>query len=80
VPKNAKVIAPYGGDTTFLNLTDRKGWAELEDSLPDMITKLGADYLIIANPTPTDFSGFGKEYQIVSSTKQYLLIDLHKPL
>lgn len=26
VPKNAKVIAPYGGDTAFLYQTNRKGW------------------------------------------------------
>jgi len=76
-PKNALVIAPYGGDTTFLNQTDRKGWAEFEKPIPQMISELGADYIIVPNPTPLDFSGYGKYYKLVASTKQFALFDLH---
>lgn len=78
-PKNAKVIALYNGDTSFLYQTNRQGWASLEKSIPDLIT-MGASYIVIANPTPNDFSGFGKEYKVVASSSQYLLLDIvHKP-
>ena len=60
-PKNAKVIANYNGDTTFLYQTKRNGWASFEKALPQMI-QMGADYLVIANPTAADF-GFRKNLQ-----------------
>lgn len=78
IPKNAKIIAPYDGDTSFLYQTRRQGWASFEKDLPDMI-KMGADYLVLVNPTVND-KGFAKKYQLVSETKQYILFDLKKPL
>lgn len=79
LPKDAKVIAIYNGDTSFLYQTNRKGWASFEKPIPEMIT-MGAHYLVLVNPTPNDFSGFGKTYKTVSATKQYLLLDLlHTP-
>lgn len=78
IPKNAKVIAIYGGDTSFLYQTNRKGWASFEKPLPQMI-KMGADYLVLVNPKPDDF-GIGKEYKIVSFTSEYILFNLHKKL
>ncbi len=78
-PKNAKVIALLDGDSSFLYQTNRQGWASLEKPMPEMI-KLGAQYLVIASPTPNDFNGFGKQYKILSSSSAYLLLDLvHKP-
>lgn len=78
-PKNAKMIAPLDGDSSFLYQTNRQGWASFEHDMPDMI-KLGADYLILVSPTDADRNGFGKQYQVVSSTSQYLLLNLHKKL
>jgi hypothetical protein len=76
IPKDAKIIAPYDGDTSFLYQTKRKGWASFEKPLPEMI-KMGADYLVLVNPKQEDF-GIGKEYKIISSTKDYILFDLNK--
>lgn len=76
IPKNAKVVAPYDGDTAFLYQTKRKGWTSFTKPLPELI-KMGADYLVLVNPKPQDF-GIGKEYKIISSTKDYILFDLHK--
>ncbi|HYM65334.1 MAG TPA: glycosyltransferase family 39 protein [Candidatus Sulfotelmatobacter sp.] len=76
IPQNAKVIAPYNGDTSFLYQTKRKGWASFEKPLPQLI-KMGADYLVLVNPKPQDY-GIGKEYKIVSATSDYILFDLHK--
>jgi hypothetical protein len=74
-PPNAKVIALYDGDTSFLYQTHRSGWASFEKSLPEMIT-LGAQYLVIANPTPNDLSGFGTTYPIVAEDSSYLILKL----
>jgi hypothetical protein len=76
-PKNAKIIAPYDGDTSFLYQTRRKGWASFEKDLPEMV-KMGADYLVLVNPTPNDFNGLGKQFSVIASSQQYLLLDLHK--
>jgi len=75
-PKNAKILAPLDGDTSFLYQTKRKGWASFEHSLPEMI-KLGADYLVLANPNPKDYD-IGKSYKIVSATNDYILFNLHE--
>jgi hypothetical protein len=75
-PKNAKVIANYNGDTSFLYQTQRQGWASYEKELPEMI-KMGADYLVIANPVPMDFV-FAKNYKTVKSVPEYVIFDLRK--
>lgn len=75
LPKDAKVITFYGGDTSFLYQTKRNGWASLQKSMPEMIT-LGAEYVAIVNPTEEDFEGFGKNYQIVASDQKYLILKL----
>jgi len=75
-PKNAKVIALYGGDTSFLYQTKRKGWASFEKPLPELI-KMGADYLVLVNLKPEDY-GLRKIYKTVSSTSDYILFNLHE--
>ncbi len=75
-PKDAKVIANYNGDTSFLYQTNRQGWASLQNPLPEMVQK-GADYLVLLNPTEKDMD-FGKPYQIVTRTREYIIFDLHK--
>ncbi len=74
--KNAKVLAPYDGDTSFLYQTKRSGWASFEKPLPDLI-QMGANYLVLVNPKPQDLD-IGKTYKIVASTKDYVLFDLNE--
>ncbi len=73
-PKNAKIIASYNGDTSFLYQTKRKGWASMEKPLPEMV-KLGAGFLILVNPKKEDY-GIGKEYKIIKATKDYIIFNL----
>ena len=75
-PQKAKVIAPYDGDTSFLYQTKRNGWASFEKPLPELVT-MGADYLVLVNPQPADYN-IGKTYKIVSSSKDYILFNLHE--
>ncbi len=76
-PKNAKVLALYDGDSSFLYQTNRFGWASFEKPLPEMINKLGADYLVLVNPKPADYD-LGKQYVIVSSDADYILFNLRE--
>jgi len=79
VPADAKVIAPYDGDTSFLYQTNRQGWAEFEKSTQQMIA-LGADYLVLEHPIPSDRVSWPKQFRLVMSTPDFIIIDLkHKP-
>lgn len=75
-PKNAKIIANYNGDTSFLYQTKRSGWASYEKPLPEMV-QMGASYLVIANPVDSDLN-FGKTYKIVAHTSQYIIFNLRQ--
>jgi len=77
-PKNAKVIANYNGDTSFLYQTKRKGWASFEKGLPQMV-QMGASYLALVNPTPADIH-LGTMYKIIAQTPQYIIFDLRQKL
>ncbi len=73
-PKDAKVLANYNGDTSFLYQTKRKGWASFEKGLPEMV-KMGAGYLALVNPTPADIE-LGNTYKVIAKTSQYIIFDL----
>jgi 4-amino-4-deoxy-L-arabinose transferase-like glycosyltransferase len=76
-PQNAKILASYDGDSSFLYQTNRFGWASFEKPLPYMVSKLGADYLVIANPKQPDYD-LAKQYKVVSSTQDYILFNLRE--
>ena len=75
LPKDAVVIAPYDGSTSFLYHIGRPGWPVFEKPIEDLI-KMGANYLVIANPTQSDFKGFGTMYPVVASSEAYLILKL----
>ncbi len=75
-PKDAKVIANYNGDTSFLYQTKRKGWASFEKSVPELM-QMGASYLILVNPTSKDLE-IGKTYKIIAVNNEYVIFDLLK--
>jgi hypothetical protein len=74
-PKEAKVIALYGGDTSFLYQTNRPGWASFQNPLPEMIEK-GATHLVQVDPTPGDITLYDTKYEIMASTSAYVLVKL----
>lgn len=75
IPKDAKVIAPYKGDTTFLNNTGHFGWPVIDRPIEDMIG-MGAEYMVIENPTKSDFDGFGRTYKHIASSSSFLILKL----
>lgn len=72
-PRDAKVIAPYLGDTAFLYQTNRSGWP-LGHEIDEKI-RMGADYYV--STTMDDEANMLKErYQVVAETPLYILIKL----
>lgn len=73
-PKEAKVIAPYGGDTAFLYQTNRQGWPvgfEIEKKIA-----MGADYYVNTNVAdPETQSVLAKWIPVVVNDK-YVIVKL----
>ena len=46
LPKDAQVIAPYGGDTAFLYQINRRGWP-IGGDIPEKIKKGATDYISV---------------------------------
>lgn len=76
LPPDAKIIANYEGDTSFLYQTKRRGWASFQKSIPEMV-QLGAEYLVLVNPNEGDF-GWGNTYKTVASDKTYVIFNLRE--
>lgn len=77
LPKNAKVIAPYGGDTTFLYYVNRPGWPVFDRSLRDF-KRAGADYIVFVKPTKEELN-FETLFKPVEITSTYAIFDLSNP-
>ncbi|OGM31283.1 hypothetical protein A2803_03765 [Candidatus Woesebacteria bacterium RIFCSPHIGHO2_01_FULL_44_21] len=79
LPKDAQVIAPYNGDTTFLYQTGRSGWPAVTTSIEKMI-ELGADYYISVNLGDLDTTNLSSRFEEVRRTDKFVILDLHKKL
>lgn len=77
LPKNAKVVAPYGGDTTFLYNLNRVGWPVFDRPLRDFV-KQGATHMAFVNPTAGELE-FTKYFDIAVQGPSFVVFDLHKP-
>lgn len=80
LPSTAKVIAPYGGDTTFLYQTRRQGWPIGFDI--DKKIAMGAQYYVTVSPTDNDLETkeLAKDYTVLVRNDKYAIIDLTKPV
>lgn len=77
LPKNVKVVAPFGGNTTFLYYINRQGWPVFDRDLSEFIRQ-GAQYMAFTNPTPQELE-FIKYFEVTGKGKQYIVFDLTKP-
>lgn len=76
LPKNAKVIASYNGDTTFLYQTNRQGWPigfEIDKKI-----KMGATAYVTVSPTDADgeTKDLASRYRVLVRNDRYAIIDL----
>jgi hypothetical protein len=73
VPREAKVIAPYSGDTAFLYQTNRRGWPIGIDI--EKMRRMGAQYYVNFNFGPeTDW--LMAAYCPIKKTPSWVIIDL----
>lgn len=79
LPREAKVIAPYNGDTTFLYYTNRQGWP-LGFDIEDKIQK-GATAYVTVSPTDSDWETktLTEQYTVMVRNEKFAIIDLTKP-
>lgn len=76
LPVQAKVIAPYNGDTTFLYHTGRQGWPlgfEIDKKI-----QMGATHYVTVSPTDADLEtrDLANKYTVVVRNDKYAIIDL----
>lgn len=77
LPTNARVIAPYQGDTTLLWQTRRRGWPigfEIETKIAS-----GATHYLTVN-FDDEANELAAQYETLVKTEDYLILDLTKPL
>jgi len=78
-PKDAKVIAPYNGDTAFLYQTKRWGWPVIDDSVENII-KMGASIYVSVNLESGDTKYIETKYKTIEKSSQYIIVDLTKEI
>lgn len=76
-PRNAKVIAVYNGDTTFLYYTKRRGWPVFDRSMRDFKTA-GATHIAFVKPGKDELN-FATQFKTVKKTSSFAIFDLTKP-
>ncbi len=79
LPQDAVVVAPYGGDTSFLYQTNRVGWAVVALPLAEMVSKYNVSYYIsTARDAKTNW--VIRNYSVIADQPNYLISDLKRPL
>jgi len=75
LPDEAKVIAPYGGDTAFLYQTKRQGWPIAFDV--ESLIELGAQYYVSVN-FDQQTNQMMDQGRVLQKTDQWVIVDLTK--
>jgi hypothetical protein len=75
LPKDAKVIAPYGGDTAFLYQTNRQGWPVGFD-IDKKISMGATHYVTVNNDEETNL--LAGIYTVLIRNDKFVIIDLTK--
>lgn len=77
LPEDARVIAPYKGDTSFLYQTKRKGWPVLSEPVKSLIEK-GATHFVSIDKERIHPEVFNFVRRIVKESDDYLIFELKR--
>lgn len=78
LPKDAVVVAPYQGDTSFLYQTNRYGWPFIPFPIPEMIKKYGVTaFVSVAEDAQTKW--VERNYTVLEKNPEFVIVDLTKP-
>ncbi len=75
LPKDAVVLAPYQGDSSFLYQINRRGFAILPTSLDKMINEFGVTYYVSVNYND-DTNFIIKKFKVIEKTPEFVIVDL----
>lgn len=75
-PEDAKIIAPYNGDTAFLYQTDRRGWPIATLPITEMIERRGAEYYVSVNLQDTQTKEVMTNYKVIEQKDGYVVVKL----
>ena len=75
LPKDATVIAPYGGDAAFLYQTNRHGYPVVDRSLQELV-KNGTKYLVSVDIADEGVKRLVRDCKILAQTNDYVIIEL----
>lgn len=76
LPKDAKVIAPYGRNTALLYQLDRPGWSSVYSSVDELI-KLGATHYVSVN-FDTQTNQVMEKYKVIHKAPGFVIVDLRQ--
>jgi len=76
LPLEAKVIAPYAGDTAFLYQTKRRGWPIITRSLEETIKKGATHYVAVDYDHVTNEAINRCQILFEDQDKRYVIVDL----
>lgn len=74
-PEDARVVAPYNGDTALLYHTERSGWPYLTYSIEQLID-MGATYYVSVNPNDSEAQDVYRKFIILEETDEYFVAKL----
>ena len=74
-PYDAKVLAPYHGDTALLYQTKRNGWPEMTYAVGKHL-EMGAKYFVSVNLEHPDTLDIERKYITLEKTDKYIIIKL----
>ncbi len=76
LPKDAVVIADYGGDTTFLYYVNRPGWSVREKQVDQLIERGATHYISMYRNEY--MNRLAKLYTVVDESPEYVILDLRQ--
>jgi len=77
LPKDATVIAPYGGDTAFLYQTNRHGYPVVDRPLQELV-KNGTKYLVSVDVADSGVQKLARDCKLLVHDNDYVIVELSK--
>ncbi len=77
LPKDAVVVAPYQGDTSFLYHVNRPGWPVVAFPIDDLKNRFGVNYYISVN-YDAKTNWLMKKFTVIEQNPKFVIIDLTK--
>ena len=77
LPKDATVIAPYGGDAAFLYQTNRHGYPVVDRPLQELV-KNGTKYLVSVDVADSGVQKLARDCKLLVHDNDYVIVELSK--